>query len=112
MYELRASDLSLVGSWTIPVAQQTSDADFGATPTLFNGVIGGQSVSLVGAIDKNGVFYAFKRDALSSGPVWQTRIANGGADPTTGNGPIGVRRRSTARRCTSAVTTPAAVPAR
>jgi len=87
MYELRASDLSLVGSWTIPVAQQGFDADFGATPTLFNGVIGGQSVPLVGAIDKNGVFYAFKRDALPSGPVWQTRIATGGADPF-GNGPI------------------------
>ena len=88
MYELRASDLSLVGSWTIPVAQQGFDADFGATPTLFNGVIGGQSVPLVGAIDKNGIFYAFKRDALPSGPVWQTRIATGGADPNTGNGPI------------------------
>jgi outer membrane protein assembly factor BamB len=89
MYELRASDLSLVGSWTIPVAQQTVDADFGATATLFNGVIGGQTVPLVGAIDKNGIFYAFKRDALSSGPVWQTRIATGGGDPNTGNGPIG-----------------------
>jgi outer membrane protein assembly factor BamB len=88
MYELRTSDLSLVGSWTIPLAQQTFDADFGATPTLFNGVIGGQSVPLVGAIDKNGIFYAFKRDALPSGPVWQTRIATGGANPTTGNGPI------------------------
>ena len=88
MYELRASDLSLVGSWTIPVAQQTVDADFGATPTLFNGVIGGQSVPLVGAIDKNGIFYAFERDALSSGPVWSTRIATGGGNPTTGNGDI------------------------
>jgi hypothetical protein len=88
MYELRTSDLSLVGSWTIPPAQQTFDVDFGATPTLFNGVIGGQSVPLVGAIDKNGIFYAFKRDALPSGPVWQTRIATGGANPTTGNGPI------------------------
>jgi hypothetical protein len=89
MYELSASNLSLVGQWTIPVAQQGFDADFGATPTLFNGVIGGQSVPLVGAIDKNGVFYAFKRDALPSGPVWQTRIATGGADPNSGNGPIG-----------------------
>src|SRR5215471_14910920 len=86
MYELRASDLSLVGQWTIPVAQQTPDADFGATPVMFNGVIGGQSVPLVGAVDKNGIFYAFKRDALPSGPVWQTRIATGGANPTTGNG--------------------------
>ena len=88
MVELRASDLSLVGSWTIPPAQQTPDADFGATATLFNGVIGGQSVPLVGAIDKNGIFYAFKRDAVSSGPVWQTRIATGGGNPITGNGPI------------------------
>ena len=88
MYEVRASDLSLVGSWTIPEAQQTTDADFGATPTLFNGVIGGQSVPLVGAINKNGIFYAFKRDALPSGPVWQTRIATGGANPTTGTGDI------------------------
>ena len=88
MYEVRASDLSLVGSWTIPVAQQTTDADFGATATLFNGVIGGQSVPLVGAINKNGIFYAFKRDALPTGPVWQTRIATGGGNPTTGNGPI------------------------
>src|SRR5215472_1215142 len=88
MVELHASDLSLVGSWTIPVAQQTPDADFGATPTLFNGVIAGQSVPLVGAIDKNGIFYAFKRDAVSSGPVWRTRIATGGGDPNVGNGPI------------------------
>jgi outer membrane protein assembly factor BamB len=88
MYELRASDLSLVGSWTIPVALQTFEDDFGATPTLFNGVIGGQSVPLVGAINKNGIFYAFKRDALPSGPVWQTRIATGGSDPPSGHGPI------------------------
>src|SRR4029077_6471545 len=75
MYELRASDLSLVGSWTIPQSAQIDDSDFGGTPTLFDGVIGGQSVPLVGAIDKNGIFYAFKRDAVSSGPVWQTQIA-------------------------------------
>jgi outer membrane protein assembly factor BamB len=87
MYELRASDLSLVGSWTVPANQQIDDSDFGGTPTLFNGVIGGQSVPLVGAINKDGIFYTFKRDAVSSGPVWQTRIATGGGDPTTGNGP-------------------------
>jgi polyvinyl alcohol dehydrogenase (cytochrome) len=88
IYEVRASDLSLVGSWTIPQNQQVTDADFGATPTLFNGVIGGQPQPLVGAIDKNGIFYAFKRDALGSGPVWQTRIATGGPNPLTGSGDI------------------------
>ena len=87
MYELKASNLSLVGSWTVPANQQIDDSDFGGTPTLFNGVIGGQSVPLVGAINKDGIFYAFKRDAVSSGPVWQTRIATGGGDPTTGHGP-------------------------
>jgi outer membrane protein assembly factor BamB len=88
VYEVRASDLSLVGSWTIPLAQQVNDADFGATPTLFNGVIGGQPEPLVGVVNKNGVFYAFKRGALPSGPVWSTRIAMGGSDPTIGNGDI------------------------
>jgi outer membrane protein assembly factor BamB len=93
VYEVRASDLSLVGSWTIPLAQQVPptcgpecDSDFGATPTLFNGVIKGQSEPLVGMINKNGVFYAFQRDAISSGPIWSTRIATGGPDPTKGTG--------------------------
>jgi outer membrane protein assembly factor BamB len=84
--ELRASDLSLVGAWTVPLAQQDADPDFGATPTLFTGVIGGQSVPLVGVINKNGIFYALKRDALPSGPVWSTQIATGGSNPTTGVG--------------------------
>jgi outer membrane protein assembly factor BamB len=86
LMELRASNLSLVGTWTVPLGQQLSDPDFGSTPTLFTGVIGGQSVPLVGAINKNGVFYAFKRDALSAGPVWSTRIATGGGAPIIGQG--------------------------
>ena len=86
LIELRASDLSLVGTWTVPVAEQQIDPDFGATPTLFTGVIGGQTVPLVGMINKNGIFYALKRDALASGPVWSTQIANGGGNPITGNG--------------------------
>jgi outer membrane protein assembly factor BamB len=88
LVEVRASDLSLVGSWAVPPAQQADDSDFGSTPTLFNGVIGGQSRPLVGVINKNGVFYAFERDALPSGPVWSTRIAPGGGNPTSGTGDI------------------------
>jgi polyvinyl alcohol dehydrogenase (cytochrome) len=86
--EVRASDLSLVGSWTLPAAQQIDDADFGATPTLFNGVIGGKSEPLVGVANKNGVFYAFERDALPAGPVWSTRVAVAGSAPTLGTGDI------------------------
>ena len=63
--EVSASNLSLVGSWAVPPAQQSDDSDFGATPTLFNGVIGGQSEPLVGVINKNGIFYAFERGALA-----------------------------------------------
>ncbi len=86
--EVNASDLSLVGSWAVPPAQQSDDSDFGATPTLFNGVIGGQSEPLVGVINKNGTFYTFERDALASGPVWSTQIAIGGGDPTEGQGDV------------------------
>src|SRR5262249_30247914 len=88
VFEVRASDLSLVGSWTLPAAQQVDDADFGTTPTLFNGVIGGKSEPLVGVSNKNGVFYAFERDALPAGPVWSTRIAINGSAPTLGTGDI------------------------
>ena len=88
LIEVRASDLSLVGFWAVPVAQQGDDSDFGSTPTLFNGVIGGQSEPLVGVINKNGVFYALQRDALSAGPVWSTRIATGGGDPPRGSGDV------------------------
>ena len=88
--EVHASDLSVVGSWTLPLNQQPNDdSDFGATPTLFNGTIGGQATALVGLVNKNGVFYAFKRDAISSGPVWSTRVADGGDDPNIGTGDVG-----------------------
>ena len=83
--KLNASTLVLESSWQIPVAQRlTSDADFGATPTLFTA--NGQN--LVGAVDKNGVFYAFNRASLSNGPVWQKAIAGAGACPQCGQGSI------------------------
>lgn len=83
--KLNASTLALESSWQIPVAQRkTNDADFGATPTLFTA--NGQN--LVGAVDKNGVFYAFNRASLSNGPVWQKPIAGAGACPQCGQGSI------------------------
>ena len=86
--EVNASNLSLVSSWTVPAGQQTQDSDFGATPTLFNGVIGGSQENLVGLINKNGTYYAFERGALAAGPVWTQTIAIGGSNPTIGNGDI------------------------
>jgi polyvinyl alcohol dehydrogenase (cytochrome) len=72
---LNASDLSLIGSWTVPVAQQPYDGDFGATPTLFTAVINGTPRRLVGLINKNGIYYAFDRSSIASGPIWSASIA-------------------------------------
>jgi len=79
--KLRASDLTILSSWTVPQSELYSDPDFGTTPTLFTAVINGVSRSLVGALDKNGLFYAWDRTNLAAGPVWQARIANPAGGP-------------------------------
>jgi outer membrane protein assembly factor BamB len=88
MVELRLSDLSLVGSWQVPKSQQFQDSYFGSTPTLFTATINGKLTSLLGVANKNGIYYALKRDALGSGPVWEDTIANGGQCPECGDGSI------------------------
>ena len=58
--KLRASDLTILSSWTVPTSeQQFGDEDFGATPTLFTATINGVPRSLVGAENKNGLFYVW-----------------------------------------------------
>ena len=59
--------------WQVPVS--LVDQDFAASPTLFSAQSNGSPTDFVGACDKNGVFYAFARDNLSAGPVWQTSVA-------------------------------------
>src|SRR5579863_861304 len=86
--ELHTSDLSFVDSWQVPSSQVGTDSDFGTTPTLFKATINGVSTLLVGAPNKNGIYYTFKRDALSKGPVWETTIAIGGYCPQCGDGSI------------------------
>jgi polyvinyl alcohol dehydrogenase (cytochrome) len=86
--EVRASDLTPLGAWQVPPAQQQDDPDFGSTPTLFTRPNGQHSQGLVGAINKNGVYYAFRRGALAKGPVWSRRVADGGPDPLTGSGDV------------------------
>ena len=73
---LSATDLSLLGSWQIPAAQQIKDGDFGTTPTLFSATIGGTMYQMVGLINKNGIYYAFDRTNISAGPLWQVKLAN------------------------------------
>ena len=83
--ELNASDLSFVGAWQVPAAQQGDDSDFLSTPTLFTGSGG---TPMVGVANKNGIFYAFQRGTLSKGPVWQEQIAVGGDCPLCEDGSI------------------------
>src|SRR2546421_11988774 len=51
------------------------DGDFGSTPTLFTASIGGVPRALVGAVNKNGTFYALRRGAVGAGPVWRAYIS-------------------------------------
>jgi polyvinyl alcohol dehydrogenase (cytochrome) len=90
LVKVKASNLSYIDSWQVPLSQQVDDSDFGATPTLFSAVMGGVTRSLVGVVNKNGMYYAFDRTAISHGPVWSAQIATvgGGCGPDCGDGSI------------------------
>ena len=79
---LSAATLAVQDLWTVPVPV-TVDLDFGSSPTFFQPVIGGVVTDLIGACNKNGVFYAWQRAHLASGPVWQLQVGQSGG---TGNG--------------------------
>jgi hypothetical protein len=59
-----------VADVTLPGQQQ-------ATPVVFVGGNNGTPYSMVGAVNKDGIFYAFDRSNLSQGPLWTVQIANG-----------------------------------
>jgi polyvinyl alcohol dehydrogenase (cytochrome) len=80
--KLRASDLTVLSSWTVPQSGLTAgDPDFGSTPTLFTTTINGVARSLIGALHKNGIFYAWDRTNLAAGPVWQSTVADPSGSP-------------------------------
>jgi polyvinyl alcohol dehydrogenase (cytochrome) len=85
MVAITASTLTLKGAWQIPPAQDFGDSDFGATPTLFDDGLGHH---LVGAQNKNGIFYAFDRTNVGAGPVWQLQIGYSHDCPQCGAGGI------------------------
>jgi polyvinyl alcohol dehydrogenase (cytochrome) len=62
--------------WTVPAAQKVTDSDFGGSPGVWTASIGGTPEKLVGACNKNGIFYALQASDISAGPVWQLRIGN------------------------------------
>jgi len=78
MIRLDPTTLVPQDSWQTQPNSTAGDADFGATPTLFTATIAGQSVPMVGAMNKNGYYYAFRRDGLAAGPVWTQYFATPG----------------------------------
>ena len=82
---LDGGSLAIKGVWQLPRAQAGSDSDWGNSPTLITDSANRQ---LVVATNKNGTVYAFDRNNLGTGPVWQTQIALGGDCPTCGDGSV------------------------
>ncbi|MGN6677306.1 MAG: outer membrane protein assembly factor BamB family protein [Streptosporangiaceae bacterium] len=64
--------LKLLASFAVPPSEVTGDGDFGGSPTLFSAKINGVVTPMVGACNKNGLYYAVRRSDMSK--VWQIRI--------------------------------------
>jgi polyvinyl alcohol dehydrogenase (cytochrome) len=77
--KLDSSTLVVKALWGLSPSQQVGDSDFGATPMLFSATIGGADRQLVGAENKNGVYYALDREDLASGPVWSYQAEDAAA---------------------------------
>jgi outer membrane protein assembly factor BamB len=71
---LDGATLALHDKYTVPGIQSLDD-DFGGSPAFFTDSHGRQ---LIGACNKNGIFYAWQANNLGAGPVWQRRIGVGG----------------------------------
>jgi outer membrane protein assembly factor BamB len=63
-------------SWTIPASQAPFDSDFGGSPTSWTADVNGVPTQMVGASNKNGIFYAWNESDLAAGPVWEDQIGN------------------------------------
>jgi polyvinyl alcohol dehydrogenase (cytochrome) len=74
---LDAKTLARQEAWKVPTAEHVPDGDFGASPTVFSAVLGSARTQMVGACNKNGIYYAFRLKNLSAGPVWRFRIGVG-----------------------------------
>jgi outer membrane protein assembly factor BamB len=71
---LDGATLAKQASWTLPVSEQTFDADFGGSATFFNATLSGRPTEMVGACNKNGIYYALRRNNIAAGPVWQLQV--------------------------------------
>ncbi len=72
--QLDPSTLAMKSIWQVPENQHPADSDMGASPMLFTATIDGVQRQLVGAENKNGVYYVLDRNNLAAGPVWQHQV--------------------------------------
>ena len=68
---LDPTTLTVKARWMVPAAESVNDSDFGASPTFF--AAGG--VPMVGACNKNGVYYAWRSSDLAK--QWKFNVAVG-----------------------------------
>jgi outer membrane protein assembly factor BamB len=68
---LDAATFTRQEAWTVPQNELIPDSDFGGSPTLFTATVNGNPTPLVGACNKNGIYYALRQTNLAAGPVWQ-----------------------------------------
>ena len=80
-----ASTLTLKSSWKVPESATVSDSDFGTSPVLYTDTSGNPMLAVT---NKNGIVYAFNRNNLAAGPVWQDTFDIGGPFPSGGDGSI------------------------
>jgi outer membrane protein assembly factor BamB len=85
MVALDATTLSVKGWWQIPFSRAVVDSDWGDTPILLDDASGRH---LVAAMNKDGFAYAFRRDDVGAGPVWDRLMAYGGICPTCGDASV------------------------
>jgi polyvinyl alcohol dehydrogenase (cytochrome) len=75
------ASLKILSSWQVPAKlQPNNDSDFGSTPTLFTASIRGVIHKMLGIPNKNGIYFAFDRSAISRGPLWMNRVASPGGN--------------------------------
>ena len=61
---LDGSTLTKLGSFTVPNSELGGDGDFGGSPTVFG--------NMVGACNKNGIYYALNRTTMAL--VWELQV--------------------------------------
>ena len=73
---LNGTSLADLGSRQLPAAGALGDSDFGGSPTLFTATLDGATTAtpMVGVCNKNGWYYALRRNNLAAGPVWSLQV--------------------------------------